>query len=122
MIPRSEVSKLVGEPFIDEKDGYAWGCLQLAPMYEVLPEMLEIRYPVSEDCNMLQHFQKHCKEVQLKEMKYGDLIVVKLPKNQWHLMVYLGEGKAIHCTGHTCNEIIHYDIYKNRIKGVFRYV
>jgi len=27
MIPRSEVSKLVGKPFIDEKDGYAWGCL-----------------------------------------------------------------------------------------------
>ena len=49
MIPRSEVSKLVGKPFIDEKDGYAWGCLQLAPMYEVLPEMLEIRYPVSDD-------------------------------------------------------------------------
>ena len=53
--------------------------------------------------------------------KNGDIIVVKLPKNQWHLMVYLGEGKAIHCPGHTCNEIIHYDIYKNRIKGVFRY-
>lgn len=70
---------------------------------------------------MLQHFQKHCKEVSLKEMVYGDLIVVKFPKNQWHLMVYLGEGKALHCTGHTCNEIIHYDIYKGRIKGVFRY-
>ena len=44
MIPRKDVEKLVGKPFIDEQDGYAWGCL--APMYEILPETLKFRYPV----------------------------------------------------------------------------
>ena len=54
MIPRKDVEKLVGKPFIDEQDGYAWGCL--APMYEILPETLKFRFPISEDANMLQHF------------------------------------------------------------------
>ena len=57
MIDRSEVQKFVGEPFIAEKDGYAWGCL--APMYEVVPETLAFRYPVSEEVNMLQYFKEH---------------------------------------------------------------
>ncbi len=120
MITREEASKLVGNPFIAEKDGMAYGCL--APMYEILPEMLHLRFSKSENANMLQHFKETCNEISLGEMQYGDLIVLKLPKNQWHLLVYLGEGKAIHCTKHIETEIINYDKYLSRIKGVFRYV
>ena len=121
MIPRKDVEKLVGKPFIDEQDGYAWGCL--APMYEILPETLKFRYPVSEDVNMLQHFKECFKELSLSDrLEYGDVLVVKLPKNQWHLMVCLGDGKAIHCTGHIDTEIVLIEQYKRRIKGVFRYV
>lgn len=120
MIARSEVVNLIGEPFIAEKDGYAWGCL--APMYEILPETLKFRYPVSEDKNMLQYFKQFFKELSPEEeMLYGDILIVKLPKNQWHLMVYVGEGKAVHCTGHIDTEIVLVDKYKSRLKGVFRY-
>lgn len=120
MIARSEVVNLIGEPFIAEKDGYAWGCL--APMYEIMPETLKFRYPVSEDKNMLQYFKEFCKELSPdEEMVYGDILIIKLPKNQWHLMVYVGEGKAIHCTGHIDTELILVEKYKNRLKGVFRY-
>lgn len=121
MIPRKDVEKLIGQPFIGEKDGYAWGCL--APMYEILPETLGFRYPVSEDVNMLQYFKEHCKELSLSDkLEYGDILVIKLPKNQWHLMVCLGNGKAIHCTGHINTEIVMIDKYIRRVKGVFRYV
>ena len=120
MIARSEVVNLIGKPFIAERDGYAWGCL--APMYEILPETLKFRYPVSEDKNMLQYFKEFCKELSPdEEMVYGDILIVKLPKNQWHLMVYVGEGKAIHCTGHIDTELVLVDKYKSRLKGVFRY-
>ena len=120
MIARSEVVNLIGEPFIAERDGYAWGCL--APMYEILPETLKFRYPVSEDKNMLQYFKEFFKELSPdEEMVYGDILIIKLPKNQWHLMVYVGEGKAIHCTGHIDTELVLVDKYKNRLKGVFRY-
>ena len=27
MLTRNKAVKLVGQPFIDEKDGFAWGCL-----------------------------------------------------------------------------------------------
>lgn len=91
-------------------------------MYEILPEMLHLRYPVSESSNMLQHFKETCQEISLKDVEYGDILVVKLPMNQWHLMVCLGEGKAIHCTGSINTEIIKYDKYKSRVKGVFRFV
>ena len=120
MLSREKVSDLVGKPFEQTKNGYAWGCL--APMYEILPEMLHLRYPVSESSNMLQHFKETCQEVSLKDVKYGDILVVKLPMNQWHLMVCLGNGKAIHCTGSINTEIVNYDKYKSRVKGVFRFV
>lgn len=91
-------------------------------MYEILPETLKFRYPVSEDKNMLQYFKEFFKELSPdEEMVYGDILIVKLPKNQWHLMVYVGEGKAIHCTGHIDTELVLVDKYKNRLKGVFRY-
>lgn len=120
MIDRSEVQKFVGEPFIAEKDGYAWGCL--APMYEVVPETLAFRYPVSEEVNMLQYFKEHCQEIDFKDIQYGDILVIRLPFNMWHLMVCLGDGKALHCTGHIETEITTYEKYKDRVKGVFRYV
>lgn len=120
MLPRDEIHTLIGKPFVQEKDGYAYGCL--APMYEIIPETLKFRYPVSEDRNMLQYFKQFCKELSPdEEMIYGDIIIIKLPKNQWHLMVYIGEGKAVHCTGHIDTEIVLVDKYKNRLKGVFRY-
>ena len=91
-------------------------------MYEILPETLKFRYPVSEDKNMLQYFKQFFKELSPEEeMLYGDILIVKLPKNQWHLMVYVGEGRAIHCTGHIDTEIVLVDKYKSRLKGVFRY-
>lgn len=121
MIPRNEVSKLIGKPFVAIRDGYAWGCL--APMYEILPETLKFRYPASEDRNMLQYFKEHCKELSMEDkFQYGDILVLKLPKNQWHLMVYLDGGKAIHCTGHIETEIVFWEKYKGRVKGVFRVV
>lgn len=120
MLARSDISDMIGKPFVQEKDGYAWGCL--APMYEIIPETLSFRYPVSEDKNMLQYFKEFCKELSpTDEMIFGDILIVKLPKNQWHLMVYVGEGKAVHCTGHIATEIVLVDKYKNRLKGVFRY-
>lgn len=122
MIPREEVDKYIGLPFVQEKDGYAWGCL--APFYQVHPELeKDFRYPVSEDKNMLAHFKKHCKEIELKDAVYGDVLVIKLPKNQWHLAVYLGNSKVLHCSGHIDTEIARVSIFPpNRIKGVFRYV
>lgn len=121
MLTRSEAAKLVGQPFIDEKDGSAWGCL--APMYEIIPETWKFKYPVSEEVNMLQYFKEHCEEIkEFKDIQYGDILVVKLPLNKWHLMVCLGDGKAIHCTGHIKTEIISYARYKDRVKGIFRYV
>lgn len=120
MLARSKVSNLIGQPFVAEKEGFAWGCL--APMYEIIPETWKYRYPVSEEVNMLQYFKEHCKEIELKDIQYGDIIVIKLPMNMWHLMVCVGGGKAIHCSGHISMEIAPYAKYKDRIKGVFRYV
>ena len=36
MIPRENVKDYIGLPFVQEKDGYAWGCL--APFYQIHPE------------------------------------------------------------------------------------
>ena len=72
MLTRSEAVKLVGQPFIDEKDGFAWGCL--APMYEIIPETWKFKYPVSEEVNMLQYFKEHCEEIkEFKDIQYGDI-------------------------------------------------
>lgn len=118
MIAREEVSKLVGQPYEEEKDGFAWKCL--APMYEVIPETLKHRYDISEWDNILEHFKEECQEVSINEMQYGDILIIKMPLTPFHLMVYLGNGKALHCVK-TGMEITPIDRYKSRIKGVFRY-
>lgn len=122
MIPREDVKNYIGLPFVQEKDGYAWGCL--APFYQIHPEFEHIkayRYPVSEDANMLKHFKSHFKEVNLEDAVYGDVLVIKLPMNQWHLAVYLGDGKLMHCTLHIDTEITRLENFSHgRIKGVFR--
>lgn len=120
MLAKSELSTLIGKPFIPEKDGYAWGCL--APLYEIIPETMIFRYPVSEDKNMLQYFKTYFKELSEKDaLEYGDILILRLPKSQWHLMVCVGEGKAIHCTGHIDTEIVLISKYEKWLKGVFRW-
>lgn len=118
MLPREMVQTLVGQPYIEEKDGYAWKCL--APMYEVIPETLNYRYELSEWDNILEHFKKECQEVSLEDMQYGDILIIKMPLTPFHLMVYLGDGKALHCV-QTGMEIIPIERYKKKVKGVFRY-
>ena len=92
-------------------------------MYEILPETLKLRYPVSEDANMLKYFKEHFKELSFSDcLEYGDILVLKLPKNQWHLMVCIDGGRAIHCTGHINTEIVMISKYRRWLKGVFRWV
>lgn len=119
MIKIEEVSKFIGEPYEQYKDGFAWGCL--APMYKVLPETISYRYNVEDWQDMLRHFKEECQEVSLKDVKFGDIIIVKPPILPYHLLVYLRDGKALHCSKQTDMEIVSVDKYKNRIKGVFRY-
>lgn len=118
MIPKSDVKKLVGNPFLPEENGYARGCLQ--PMYDILPETRKFRYPTSEDANIQQYFEKFCERVEYKDMQYGDLIIIQLPMNLWHLMVYIGSGKGIHCNRYGTS-IEDVKVFKSRIRGVYRY-
>lgn len=118
MLKREEVSKLVGQPFEQYRGGYAWGCL--APMYEIIPETKNYRYDISEWDNILEHFKRECKEVSLEDAKYGDILVIKMPLSPFHLMVYLENGKALHCVK-TGTEVVPLERYKKRVKGVFRY-
>lgn len=119
MLEKEKVYKLVGQPFEQYRDGFAWGCL--APMYEMIPETQAYKYDVYEWGNMLDYFRKECTEVPLKDIQYGDIVIVKPPILPFHLLMYLGNGKVLHCNKATAMEIIPLSKYEDRVKGVFRY-
>ena len=111
--------KLVGKKWETLRDGFAWGCI--APIYETNPALLSIRTHREEVSNLFDFFKERFTEITFEEIKSGDVIVLLLPFGLWHVMVYIEDGKFLHCTEATDMEVIKLDdYYLHRIKGVFR--
>ena len=120
MITQKEAYKFVGEPFVQfTEDGKAWGCL--APYYQIHPEFKDF-FMLEDTQNFLEHAKKRFKEITLEEVQYGDFIAVLMPLGLWHIMIYIGDGRYMHCTKATGTVIEKLPLmYKNRVKGVFRW-
>lgn len=113
-----EMYNLVGKKWEDNKDGFAWGCI--APMYETTPTSQKVRRPWENMKDLLSLYRENFPEKSMEEIKSGDVIVLELPFGLWHIMVYVEDGKFLHCTKATDTEIIRLDdYYLHRIRGVF---
>ena len=113
-----EMYKFVGTKWEDDKDGFAWGCI--APMYLTSPSSCVVRRQWEDMKNLLSVYKENFTEKSLEEISRGDVIVLELPFGLWHIMVYVEDGKYLHCTEATDTEIIKLDdYYLHRIRGVF---
>ena len=120
MITHKEAYSLVGKPFVQfTEDNKAWGCL--APYYLIHPEFKDF-FTLEDTQEFLKLAKERFKEISLEEIQYGDFIALLMPLGLWHIMIYLGDGKYVHCTKATGTVVEKLSpAYKNRIKGVFRW-
>ena len=113
-----EIYSLVGTKWEDNKDGYVWGCA--APMYLTTPSSQSVRKQWEDINDLLNIFKENFTEKSFADINCGDVIILELPFGLWHIMVYVEDGKFIHCTEATDMEIIKLDdYYLHRIRGVF---
>ena len=120
MITQKEAYSLVGKPFVQfTEDNKAWGCL--APYYLIHPEFKDF-FTLEDTKEFLKLAKERFQEIKLEDIKYGDFIAILMPLGLWHIMVYIDNGKYIHCTKDTGVVVEKLTpAYKARIKGVFRW-
>lgn len=121
IMEKEDIYKLVGQPFVQFNDkGKAWGCL--APLYQT-NEKFNTLFDLQDAENFLENARKYATEIPYSELKAGDWVAILMPFNMWHVMVYIENGKFIHCTRDTGMIVQKMnDTYKKRIKGVFRWL
>lgn len=121
IMKKEDIYRLVGQPFVQFNDkGKAWGCL--APLYQT-NEKFNVLFDLQDAENFLENARKYATEIPYSELKIGDWVAVLMPFNMWHVMVYIENGKFIHCTRDTGMIVQKMnDTYKKRIKGVFRWL
>lgn len=121
IMEKEDIYKLVGQPFVQFNDkGKAWGCL--APLYQT-NEKFNALFDLQDAENFLENARKYATEIPYSELKAGDWVAILMPFNTWHVMVYIENGKFIHCTRDTGMIVQKMnDTYKKRIKGVFRWL
>jgi hypothetical protein len=118
-----ELFKLVGSKYQKyDENGKALGCL--APMYSAFPDEKGYRFDWPEGVDlreyMLSELDKHCDRIPLDDIQPGDFLTMKMPRGLYHVSLYLGDGKMLHCL--ECGtEISRTILYKNRIERGYRW-
>ena len=111
--------KLIGIPY-SEKDCWGIVCefyrivfnIHLKQYYETVPENRDIAKSIVYDS--MKDF------VEVKECKFGDLLLIKLFGVESHIAVYLGEGKMLHTSEHSGCLIERTSRWEKLIVGIYR--
>lgn len=114
-----DYSKLIGVPY-SEKDCWGIVCdfyrivfnVDLKQYYETVPESRDIAKSIVYDS--MEDF------VEVKERKFGDLLLIKLFGVESHIAVYLGEGMMLHTSKHSGCLIERTSRWEKLIVGVYR--
>jgi cell wall-associated NlpC family hydrolase len=114
-----DYSKLIGTPY-SEKDCWGIVCdfyrivfnVDLKQYYETVPESRDIAKSIVYDS--MKDF------VEVKERKFGDLLLIKLFGVESHIAVYLGEGMMLHTSKHSGCLIERTSRWEKLIVGVYR--
>lgn len=122
-----EVIQFVGKVKYQQLDeeGKALGCMY--PLYLAHPEEgKKFRFdwiPEGKDAReyMLDLLDKYCTQIPLEEKQYGDILTIKMPFGYYHVALYLGAGKMLHCTEARGLEIVKLVQYESRIERGYRW-
>ena len=121
-----EIIKYVGISYQQfDEEGKALGCMY--PLYLAHPEeSRKLRFEwIPEGANardyMLSLFDKYCTRIPLEELRYGDIVTIKMPFGYYHVALYLENGKLLHCTEARGLEIVKLLLYEGRIERGYRW-
>jgi len=114
-----DYSNLIGIPYAD-KDCWGIVCdfykivfnIRLKQYYETVPESRDIAKSIVYDS--MKDF------VEVKERKFGDLLLIKLFGVESHIAVYLGEGMMLHTSKHSGCLIERTSRWEKLIVGIYR--
>lgn len=121
-----ELIKTVGMKYSKlDSTGNALGCM--APIYMAYPEEKgNLRFEwipegISMRDYMLSLFDKYCVRVEISKLQPGDFITLNMPLENYHVALYLGKGKLLHCSQSHGMEIVSYKLYSRRVERGYRF-
>lgn len=113
-----ELIKQIGKPYEQlDADGKALGCM--LPIYLIYPGLPRFDWPDNLGEYMRDMFKKYSTEIELQDIKKGDLVLIRLPFGLVHPAVYIGNDEIVDCMVETGLQKSRFSIY-SRIEGVFR--
>lgn len=118
MISKKDAYGLIGKPYEMFKDGHVWGCM--SPIYEVLD--FDVYFQFDDAKNALEILLKYFDQVKKEELQFGDVVLLRLPKGVLHFLVYVENGKCLHCMERSKMSLIGIDDVRTwRVQAFLRY-
>lgn len=105
---------------IDEKGNY-FGCFE--PAYYIFPNLPRYKLPEDNSSNFdfsLEKLETIAKKIIKENLNHGDIIAFKLPRNVFHIGVYIGDGKMVQTFAQNSMHISRINFDNHRIIGFYR--
>jgi len=113
-----ELNKCVGMPYKQlDTNGNALGCM--LPVYLMYPYLPRFEWSDNLGEFMRLKFKEHFQVIELKDIKKGDLLLIRLPFGLVHPAIYIGNDELIDCMVETSMQKSRMSM-NSRIEGCFR--
>lgn len=112
MTDLSILDKNIGKPYSKT----TMGCMQ--PVFLLKPNLPNYNFNL--DVNyFLPLVEKHTKEIEIKDVKSGDLLMIKI-RNDYHFAIFKEPNLIYHCTKNSKLRLSKMAFYKSYIVKAFR--